>query len=382
MGMITDRTRTRYGKFRPFIFVSSFLMPLFTIMLFFTPDVGPITKIIYIYVSYIGWDMAYTISDIPKWSMTSVMTSDKQEQVGLISWAKIFGMVGNIGVNIIVIPLVLYFGKTQTAGVTDYVAGYRWMAIVLSLIVMAGSLLMFFGTKERIEHHQPAPSAKESLRSVFGNKPLMQLLLSLLLMTSVNNIVAGLNVHYVKYCLGAEKLMPIISMLTIVPMLLGAGMTGVLTKRFSRKKLFMITLSAFVLFGGLRFLAGYGNLAVVVTLMCLSNFFMGLMNVVMVAILNASIDYGERTTGQRNEGIVFSSQTFVTKFSAAIGGSVSVLLLPVIGYVQNAAQSTATMNKLHAMMTLVPVCGAILALLPMLLNKTDYEKAEPTAKAE
>ncbi len=365
MGLITDRTRTKWGKFRPYILLSALVLPLFTYLLFSSPNLSGSSKIVFAFVTYIGWGMAYTVADIPKWSIVSVMSDKKQERVSIISIAKVFGMIGSIGLNIAVIPLVIAIGKGNE------VVGYRAVGLIIAVLVCIATLLMFFTVKERVTPNAQIPKLKDSARAIFRNKPLLMLMTSKFIIRAVLMIGMSLNIHYVKYNLGNELLVPIITMVSLFPILLGAGVAGKLTKKLGNKKTYIISVLGMVLRGITMFFVGYSNVPVLIGLMAFGGFFIGLSSVVGVAMLTDTIDYTERRTGMRNEGTIFSTQTFIVKLSGAFGGSIAVLALGMTGYVAGAVQSTTTLNWMHALITIIPAFVTIFALVPIYFYNTD-----------
>ncbi len=366
MGVIADRTKTRWGKFRPYILLSGFVMAAFTIMLFFTPGINPGAKIAYAYVAYIGWGMSYTMSDIPKWSMTSVISEDKNERMSLISWAKVFGMIGNIGANLAVIPLVNFFAKRfADGGEPNQVLGYRLMAVVFAVIALLASVLMFAGTRERVVSDGERATLRDSLRNIYTNRPLLMLLLSLLAVNTATGLLSALQVHYIANNFGNASLVPVVMGIVIGPTLVGSILAGTLSKKWGRKRVFTMAILLYAVRGVAQYLVGYHNLTLAIALLAFSGLFMGVYNVVQIAMLTDTIDHAESLTGKRTEGTVFSTQTFVVKLGGAISGSVGAAALMWVGYAENAAQSAATLNGLHFWITLMPSIVALLSLIPI-----------------
>jgi GPH family glycoside/pentoside/hexuronide:cation symporter/probable glucitol transport protein GutA len=365
MGVIADKTRTKWGKFRPYILLSAVLLPLFTYLVFASPNLSQSEKTVYAFVTYIGWGMAYTISDIPKWSIASVMTGEKQERVGIISIAKTLGMIGTIGVNIAIIPMVNAFGKG------DQIVGYRITSLVIAIAVALATLLMFFTSKERISPKDNKPTLKESFNAIAQNKPLVLLLAAMFISTAVTMIGQALQIHYIKYNFGDENLVPLISGIMIAPMLLGAVLASVFTKKVGKKKTMIISFIVIALSRVAMFIVGYTNIPLLIGIWAPSNFFFGLINVVSVAMLTDTIDYAERKTGVRNEGMIFSTQTFMVKLSGAIGGFMGALALSIAGYIEGVQQSVTTLNWIHAFMSIIPAIATALGLIPLFYYKME-----------
>ncbi len=364
MGVIADKTRTRWGKFRPYILISAFLIPVFTFMLFASPNLSDTGKIIYIFCAYIGWSMSYTVLDIPKWSVVSVMTGVKQERVNIISVAKVLGMLGTIGINVAVIPLVSAFGKG------DQAVGYRMTSLVVAVAVGLSALLMFFSVKERTIPDENKPTVKQSLRSIVRNKPLLLLLSSMLVFTTIEMIGQALQIHYVKYNFGDETLVPLLTVIMIIPILIGAGTASLLTRKLGNKKVIILSFIVTALKGVAMFFVGYSNIPLLVGIWAPCNYFFGVFDVVALAMLTDTIDFAEQKTGIRNEGVIFSTQTFMVKMAGALGGFIGGLALSIAGYVENAQQSVYTLNWIHAFMTIIPSAAAVLGIIPILFYNT------------
>ncbi len=365
MGVIADKTRTRFGRFRPYIFISAFILPLFTYLVFMNPSLNYTGKIVYAYITYIGWGMAYTMADIPKWSIVSVLTSNKQERVNIIAIAKILGMIGVIGVNIMVIPMVSLLGKG------DQATGYRYTALIIAILVMISSLLMFFATHERVPASDHKPTFKESLSAIGKNKPLLLLLAGMFIMSAVMMVGQTLQIHYITYNLGNQSLVPLITILSLIPTLLGAGTSGLLTKKWGNKVTYIISLVGIFVRGVCMYIVGYETIVPVITVMAIGGYFFGVANVVGVAMVTDTIDYIEKKMGHRNEGVIFSAQTFVTKLSGAVGGSAAALALTIAGYQERATQTVITLDWIHAFMSIIPALFALIAIVPIVFYRVD-----------
>lgn len=367
MGVLTDKTRTRWGKFRPYmLYVSA---PIILIMyLLFTPGLIGNT-LIWAYISYFLFDIVFTVSDIPMWSLTSVMSRDPDERTSIISYGKIIAPVSFILVSVITVPLLNLFGYNAKA--------YRIVAVIYGIIMAAGMLLIFFSVRERVEHSPNKLPVKEILSSLWENKPLWHILASQLFVTTVDNIIVSMAVYYATYNLMDANLTPVLSLTMILPMMLGIVIASRLSLKFDKKRLLIIALIIRVCGYTALFFVGYNNLIILLIGFALVSVGFGGPEILLPAMMTETIDYVRWKTGKKVEGIMWSTQTFIVKLGASLAGIILGFLLDYVGYVPNIEQGKETLAGMHGTFTLAPAALLFLSILPMLfypLNKKRYEE--------
>lgn len=367
MGVLTDKTRTRWGKFRPYmLYVSA---PIILIMyLLFTPGLIGNT-LIWAYISYFLFDIVFTVSDIPMWSLTSVMSRDPDERTSIISYGKIIAPVSFILVSVITVPLLNLFGYNAKA--------YRIVAVIYGIIMAAGMLLIFFSVRERVEHSPNKLPVKEILSSLWENKPLWHILASQLFVTTVDNIIVSMAVYYATYNLMDANLTPVLSLTMILPMMLGIVIASRLSLKFDKKRLLIIALIIRVCGYTALFFVGYNNLIILLIGFALVSVGFGGPEILLPAMMTETIDYVRWKTGKKVEGIMWSTQTFIVKLGASLAGIILGFLLDYVGYVPNIEQGKETLAGMHGIFTLAPAALLFLSILPMLfypLNKKRYEE--------
>lgn len=358
MGMLVDRTRTRWGKFRPYLLWTPFPIAFATVLCFVTPDVDASTKLIFAYATYILWSMVYTVNDVPLWALSSAMTQNSQERTGLISLARILATIGIMVPAVLVIPMVDFFG----AG--DDERGYFVTAICFAGAAALLMLLAFFNTKERVVPSAEKPTFKQSITALTANRPLqMIVLISLVGVFAMAS--QSLFVYFATYNLGDRSLLPVLMLITVAAIIIGMLPVPALVRRYGKKWAFAF-LTLFKALTSIAFyLVGYDSLPAVYVMTFFNGLFIGGVGIVTTAMLADSIEYMQWKIGNRSEGIIFSVQTFMAKITTAIGGFLGGISLSLVGYVPNVAQAPQALEGIFLLITLVPGVGGLLVLIPL-----------------
>lgn len=389
MGMIVDRTRTKWGKMRPYLLFSPVPIAITTVLLFWAPGFASDgAKIAYAAVTYILWGVMFTIQDVPFWGLSAVITPNEQERTSFLSAARLGSTFGGILPSLL-IPVL----RNSTLGLKN---GYLVGATIFALLGAALSSLAFFNTKERVEQSEKTPSLKESVQMVAKNKVLLIVIMAAILGSTM--VIANISADYISNYLilqnGNNGFVPKGTVLTTLTIAIGVGMVPamavfpLLRKKFSLKQIYIGS----SLFGVIAHMACYlvfvGNVEHInLYLLWVCLFFMGfplgIYNVITYALIADSVDYIEWKTGKRSEGVCFAFQTFLSKVTAGIAGVATGIVLDKGGYIEPdptqldamgkqilATQSPDTLKWLLFMVTVLPAIGFALTIIPMLFN--DY----------
>ncbi len=367
-GVIVDRTRSKRGKLHPWLFAVPIPMIIFTILTFYAPQVSYMYKLIYAYVTFILWDMVFTISDVPYWGLSAAMTHNPKERLNLITMARIFCNIG-IAISIVLPPLM--FGRFP-----DQRTGYFWTAV---LFVTIGGLLFYlaaFGTKERVIDVSEPSSFRENWHLIRQNKPLLILQASRML-GAFRMVLAAAGTYFAIYNLGDEAYFSLLGGILIASMIFAMFITPFFTKRFSKRFLYMASLGLGAVSHLAMFAFGYGNLTLVFVFLFLCGMSLGMNDVITYTMVGDTVDYLQWKTGKRTEGLCFSMQTFTTKMQTAFGLFWMGLVLEFSGYIKETEQTAQALTGIFSLISLFPGIAAILSILPMFfydLTEAKHEK--------
>lgn len=397
MGSIIDKTRTRYGKLRPYLLIVPIPLGIATIMLFAGPsilgtDAQNYSKIIYMFITYFLWELFYTLGDVPFWSLSAAISPSPSDRTRVISAARfISGIVGGLSTPILVVLMDL--SNNGTIGIS-LSSVYLIVAIIagtfgMGLFSMAGRC-----TRERVVQTIKEPSILDGFKTLVRNKPLL-----LIVIGNVLGALGGIGGFFQTYYYSEVVNMNSLTIVIAIPGTILGFVTYLLIpkikKRFDNRQIIFLNGFARLIMGTLVFLIGFKhftNLWVVVPLLMVQNLlfsFFGTINMVIpTEMIGDTIDYMEWKTGERNEGISFSVLTFVGKLTGSISGTIGNLLLPVIGLsFVNMGGERITVKAyentdlfIWGMFTLAPAILGLLPLIPYIRYNLTGETLETVRK--
>ena len=381
MGAIAERTRSKFGRFRPYILFGSPLLAIFSVLCFTHPFAGSYTAgVIYAAVTYIITGMLYTLVNIPYGALAAVMTEDA-EQRNKINASRNVGMnVGILIVNGITANVMLFFsGKGAEVANGN---GYFMTALVYAIISIPCFLAVFFTSKEQVvpEVTKEKFSLKTTITGLVTNKNLMILLVIMILQMAAWMGRIGVVIYYIMYCLGSFTLIPVIMLAPSVCGIVSSLMVPKVMSKFGKR----MTLQIAVTCQGIALLAMYFTPFDNLTLIIIESGLVGFFNVSFpcsLSLLGDAIDYNEYKTGMRNDGIAYATYGLAQKLGNAIGASVGVLLLASFGYVANAQQTPETLHGINIVVNLIPaIIFFLTAIFAFTWRLKDSEADEVRAK--
>lgn len=381
MGAIAERTRSKFGRFRPYILFGSPLLAIFSVLRFTHPFAGSSKAgVIYAAVTYIITGMLYTLVNIPYGALAAVMTEDA-EQRNKINASRNVGMnVGILIVNGITANVMLFFsGKGAEVANGN---GYFMTALVYAIISIPCFLAVFFTSKEQVvpEVTKEKFSLKTTITGLVTNKNLMILLVIMILQMAAWMGRIGVVIYYIMYCLGSFTLIPVIMLAPSVCGIVSSLMVPKVMSKFGKR----MTLQIAVTCQGIALLAMYFTPFDNLTLIIIESGLVGFFNVSFpcsLSLLGDAIDYNEYKTGMRNDGIAYATYGLAQKLGNAIGASVGVLLLASFGYVANAQQTPETLHGINIVVNLIPaIIFFLTAIFAFTWRLKDSEADEVRAK--
>lgn len=374
MGIIVDKTNTRFGKFRPYILFGSFILALFAFLLFTVPvDVSNSSKLIYVYITYIGFGMSYTLVNIPYSALTSAMSDDTVERTKITTVRMIFAVLSGFAVSQ-VWNLVKLFDTP--------VIGYRYTNAVIGIVSIILFAICFFTTKERvvIKSTNKKFFIKEEFKAITQNTPLIIITVVFMLILIAGFVIFGVNIYFFKYNLKREDLIPTALMLNTISTALGMLTVPYITKLLGKKKAGVITL----------FLFGLFNLLFFVNYKTINSINLYFIIIVIAGIFNSytwslgwsmipdTIEYAEYKVGFRAEGLIYSMYSFGQKMGIALAGLISGVALDFIGYkANNLEQTQFSLDGIAFLRGGIPFILCILAIIIISfypLNEKRYEQ--------
>lgn len=349
MGIIADRTNTRWGKFRPYILWMALPYSVLAVLAFTTPDFGTTGKVIYAGVTYFLLMTVFTAINLPYSSLGAVMTSDSYERAGLNSYRFIFAFVGQFVVTGTALYLAKYFGGDDNA------KGYQYTLTLFAVVSFFLFMITFKTTKERVQPpKEQKQNLREDLKNLFRNRPWVILFfvgIVSFIMFAVQNLSIA---YYFKYYISDESGVQLFNVIGTVALILGIPLSKPLSKRFGKRNVYMASSLLSGLFFILIYLPGSDNIYSIYTLNILAKFTYAPAVPLLWTMLADTADYSEWKTGRRATGLVFSAATFAHKAGWGIGGALAGWILALYEFVPNVAQSETTLNGIKLMVSVIP----------------------------
>jgi GPH family glycoside/pentoside/hexuronide:cation symporter len=375
MGIIADRTNTKWGKFRPYILWMALPYSVLAVLAFTTPDLGPTGKIIYAGVTYFLLMTVFTAINLPYSSLGAVMTSDSYERAGLNSYRFIFAFIGQFIVSGTALTLASYFGKGNNA------QGYQYTLILFSIISFILFMITFKTTKERVlPPKEQKVNLKEDLRNLFKNKPWVILffvgIISFIMFAMQNLSIA----YYFKYFIGKEENVQLFNVVGTVALIVAIPFSKPLAKRFGKRNVFLASSLISGFFFILLYLPGVNDIKMIYTFNILAKMAYAPAIPLLWTMLADTADYSEWKSGRRATGLVFSAASFAQKAGWGIGGALAGWLLAIFNFVPNAVQTETTINGIKLMISVFPGILYMSCAILMYFYSIDHHTCETMQK--
>lgn len=372
MGMVVDNTRSRWGKFRPWILIGTILNAVVLVFLYLDVDLTAGQYAVYVGIMYILWGMTYTIMDIPYWSMVPALTDNENERSQISAIPRFFASMAWLVVGSGGLYIIKYLGSG------DQILGFSRFAIAVALIFIVTILLTVTQTRERVVATAGTgekTTPRRMIEVLVKNDQVLVVLGIALFFNMAYQLSNSFALYYFEYVCGVkEALYATYTGVAGIAQMAALAVFPSLSKRISKPVVFAV--SSLLPVVGFAALLGVGYLAptnILLVGICSAvvNAGIGFMLVLVLVtvILSEAVDYGEFKLGTRNESIVFSTQTFVVKFAGAFSGFMAAAGLDIIGFVPNAQQSEGTMMGMRVIMILLP---AVLSVLCLVVYKRGY----------
>jgi len=349
MGIIADRTNTRWGKFRPYILWMALPYSVLAVMTFTTPDFGTTGKVIYAGVTYLLLMTVFTAINLPYSSLGAVMTSDSYERAGLNSYRFVFAFVGQFIVTGTALYLAGFFGQGDNA------KGYQYTLILFAAISFVLFMITFKTTKERVQPpKEQTQNLKKDIRNLFKNRPWVILffvgIISFVMFAMQNLSIA----YYFKYYISDEEGVQLFNVIGTVALIAGIPLSKPLSKRFGKRNIYVASSLLSGIFFIALFLPTADNIYGIYVLNILAKFTYAPAVPLLWTMLADTADYSEWKTGRRATGLVFSAATFAQKAGWGIGGALAGWLLALYEFMPNLEQTDTALTGIKLMISVFP----------------------------
>lgn len=356
MGAVADRTRTRWGQFRPWLLVGALPLALMGVVTFSTPDLGDTGKLVWAYLSFSGLMLAYTVLSTPYSALSGVMSACSEERTTLNSLRFLFAFGGGALVNKFTLPLVDLLGEG------DPQRGWPLTMALYGLIACGLFALTFSSTRQRIA---PPPAQATSpatdLRDLLRNRPWLILFgLAMLIMLTIT-LRAGSAYYYFTYWLKRPDLLPDYLLVQMLAYAAGAALAPLLIRLFDKARLLAVLMLIVAALSTAFWFVGPEDIGLIFALNILISLALGPKSPLTWSMYADSADFGEWRNGRRATAMTFAAATFSQKLGGSLGSAALLWVLAAIGYAANQAQSGASEAGIQLLQTLVPGVFALLA---------------------
>ena len=392
IGMTADRTKSRWGKFRPYILWGAVPLAISAILAFSTPAFGGTAKVVYAYVTFVFFMFMYSTVNIPYTAMLGVISGDPIERTSASSFKFIGAYVGGFIVSLTALPLARYFGHDGA----DLQKGWHMTLLIYGAAAVVLFLITFLSTHERI---QPIAKEKTSitrdLADLTKNVPWMLLFAATILFILFVCIRLSVTTHYFKYYIGEQEvtlfgkthkygfevLASAFNTIGQAMAILGVILVPWFAKVCGRKNALIILFVTALICTGSFYFFKPENMVLIFVFQTIGSLTGGPISALLWVLYADTADYSEWKTGRRATGLVFSASIMSNKIGWTVGSMIAGLILASTGFVANVAQNVDVQNGLKAMMSVIPTAIGVAALIILLFYKLD-ESTMKTIKAD
>lgn len=390
MGVLVAKTRTRWGKFRPWLLCGTLLNAVILYFMFAAPPALDSNGLIaYAAITYILWGVTYTMMDIPYWSMIPAFTEGGKERESLSTLARSCAGIGSAIVTIITMKCVYMLGQG------DERIGFRWFALIIAIIFFIFILVTCINIKEKSTIHVEAPSVGQMFQALLQNDQAMTVVTTIVLINCSIYITSNLVIYFFKYDFGGLDwyngytlfntfggAIQILAMMLFYPLM---------RKFLSAIQVFYVSLVMAITGYAVLLVLAFTNMSSVV-LLFIPGFFIfaanGMLSVLTTVFLANTVDYGEMKNHRRDESVIFSMQTFVVKLASGVAALIASVCLTVFHLSEDTNQTVQAAESsvvgLRMTMTLVPIAGLLIAVFffhkNFILTETKVEEIAAQVK--
>jgi len=373
VGILADRTETKWGKFRPYLLWMMIPFGIMGAILFTTPHFSQGGKIIYAYVTYSLMMMVYSMINVPYASLMGVMSADGKERTTLATFRFIFAFGGSLLVLAAAEPLVDIFSKMGRV-VPNLQAGWQMAAMVFAVVAIIFFWFTFSWTRERIKPVSEKTSLRHDLKDLWMNRPWFILLGAGIASIFFNSIRDGAAIYYFKYYVHTQGAFHVNTLnltitLSSLYFVLGqaANIVGVVlakpvSDRMGKKGTFLTAMLMATVFSVFFYFIDRSNTTLIFVMQFLISLSAGITFPLIWSMYADAADYSEWKTKRRATGLIFSASSMSQKFGWTLGGALAGWLLGYYGFKANVEQTVTAQNGIRMMLSFYPAIGTLMGV--------------------
>lgn len=403
MGVLVDRTRTRWGSYRPYLLWFAIPFSIMGVVTFYIPDLSNTGKLIYAYVTYTLMWLVYTTINVPYASLLGVMSEKPGERNILASYRMLYAFVGSFITFMLFQPMVDFFASFfnkstvlsyqvvgDDASISKNPLGWLFAVVVIAIICAVLFFFCFLWTRERIKPRkgEVQASVKQDFLNLLGNKPWWILMVSGALAIFFNALRDGVAIFYFSDYVQAHYKIPYFGWtIATVYLLIGqvANMIGValaapLSNKYGKKRTYITAMLLTAIFSSVFFMVKPNQLILIMLMQIVISICAGYVLPLLWSMSADVADHQELKTGRRITGLIFSTSSMSQKLGAALGTALIGWLLAWYGYNQDASNQTEyTIHGIRSIISWLPALSCILSLISMAYYPLADEKVEKNA---
>ncbi len=402
MGVLVAKTKTRWGKFRPWLFVGTVLNAIVLYLMFSAPPTLSGSGLVaYAATTYILWGVTYTMMDIPYWSMVPAFTESGKEREGLSALARSCAGVGSALISIITVLSVSALGKMAggTTATDIERLGYKYFALCIAVLFVIFTTITCVKIKEKSSVEMQTASVKEMFKALVQNDQAMTMVVAIVMINTALYITSNLVIYFFKYDFSPAQWQAnytlfntfgggfqILAMMILFPLL---------RKFMNTMKIFYVSftmaMAGYVLLLGIAF-SGTQQVYLLLIPAFLIMSAIGMLNVIVTVFLANTVDYGELKNHRRDESVIFSMQTFVVKLASGIAALAASVVISIFHIQKDeTAEVLTAINAssrigLRMCMTIIPIVVLVIGLIVFrkhyILTDEKLEEINAQLKAE
>jgi GPH family glycoside/pentoside/hexuronide:cation symporter len=372
MGMIADRTNTRWGKFRPYLIWGAIPLGVLGVLTFTTPELNDTGKLIYAYITYTLLMMAYTAVNVPYSSIMGVMTPNSHERTSVSSFRFVAAFVAML--------FIQYFIPKMTGGSDNPTESWQLTMAIVSGLAVVLLLVAFFSSKERVQPpKKQKTSFSQDLTDLISNKPWLLIGFATIFQLIFICMRGGSLAFYFRYVVQDQEMtlfgkaysftssgmLSSFLMTGTIFTIIGVLLTTRISKTFGKAMTYAVSLGISGITAGLFYLLSPQNIVLMYALQIVTSFAVGPVSVLQWAIYTDTADYSEWKKGRRATGLVMSASLFALKLGIALGAAANAWILAAYGYQPNEEQTALGLKGIRMVVSIYPAIFAMIGMVIM-----------------